>query len=124
MRYKIAVLYDEKKAKEALETFEDLQSELTAWKIPYKTSNGKVKKVVTAQVEAAFLPYDQTATPKADLIYTTDRLRKLYKADNENDATKIICHQRPFQDLVNLVLDIKQRHEETQPTQLEMEISN
>lgn len=115
MTYQIAVLYEEATPQDAMETFEDVQAELDAWKIPYKAMNGKVKKIRTEEVEVAFLPYDKTAIEKADLVYTTERIRRLHKKESGTSETKMIGHDRPFQDLVNIVLEIKTRYEAAHP---------
>ena len=102
MTHKITVYYDEKTKQDALDTFEDVQAELTAWKIAYKTGNGKVKKVSTEQAEVSFVEFEegQSVVP-SDIIYTTNRIKKKIETD-----TKIITHSRPFQDLVNIVIEV------------------
>lgn len=117
MTYKITLLYDEKMERHALDTFEDMQRELDAWHIPYKATNGKVKKVRTEQAEVAFTLYEEGYINEAtDIIYTTEKLRKKVKMETPDIVVKFICHTRPFQDLVNMVLEVKQLHDLHNPT--------
>lgn len=115
MTYHISILYDEKTKQDALDTFQDVQSELDAWKVPYQATNGKIKKVSTEEVQTAFVPYEEDyfkTIEQSDILYTTDRVKRKLKKDLPHSTVKILCHDRPFQDLIPMVLEMKTRYEE------------
>lgn len=119
---KIALMYHEKDEKDAIETFEDIQSELSNWKIPYKIINGKIKKIFTEGMDVHIFLFDGTIKKPYDTLYISEKSRKNYEGMLKEKAASIYYHDRPFQHLVDIVLEIKnaQPISEEKPTEKEI----
>lgn len=105
-KYEIACLYHANDETDAVETFEDIQSELSAFGISCEKLKGR--KLQIGNTVITFLSFDSSAKKKYDSVYTSDKLRKNHHTYLTSISAKLSYHRIPFQHLIDMVLEIKE----------------
>ena len=115
--YQISFLYQNDDKISAMETFEDLQSELSALKIPLE--KGKNRSIICYHVFISFQNIDKNPKIKAlqGKIFAPSSLKHNPSYDLESFASSVSYHSNPFQSLVELVLET-QKEVRRNPTYL------
>lgn len=108
----IALFYDEAEKKDAQCTFEDLQAELEAWK--YETSKTRKNKLTCNSVHFSFhhIKDSHKIFKKGEFfkkIYISTHLKNEFEFQCSTISEKVIYHPYPFQSLIEMVYDAKNK---------------
>jgi hypothetical protein len=109
---KYVLVYTEENKKEVTETFEDIQSELSALRIPFVKKKGfhlSVGGSVVSLMNVERLARTKTSYTK---IYAPKHVQHSIDTDLNRLTGHSIYYDRSFQFLVDIVLDLKSENQE------------